>query len=173
MKRPVHKIFVCALMTMGSGVALAGPHHHDHGVIRLDVAVDGPQLSVMLQSPLDSFVGFERAPRTDAEKKRASEALRLLREGVPVLSPNAEAQCSLKLANVSAPVLEGQSKPKDGHADLEADYQFECAKPEQLTHLKTGFFDHFKHTKKVEVQVAGPKGQKKAKLSKAQATLQF
>ncbi|HEX4878608.1 MAG TPA: DUF2796 domain-containing protein [Limnobacter sp.] len=156
-----------------SGTALAGPHHHEHGVVRLDVAVDGQQLSVLLQSPLDSFVGFERAPRNDAEKKRAEDALRLLREGTPVLTPNAEAQCTLQQATVNAPVLEGKSKPKDGHADLEAEYQFTCASPEQLKQLKTGFYANFKHTKKVEVQLAGPKGQRKVSLSKAQATVQF
>ena len=58
-----------ALMLSALPVLAAQPAHaHVHGAVQLDVAVDGPTLTLTLEAPLDSVVGFERAPRTAAEK---------------------------------------------------------------------------------------------------------
>jgi hypothetical protein len=43
-------------------------HAHVHGQMKLDVAIDGPTVVIDMESPLDNIVGFERAPKTDAEK---------------------------------------------------------------------------------------------------------
>ena len=101
---------------------------------------------------------------------------------------DAGAQCQLKQAEVSAPVLEPGGKPaakagaasvasaaapkpapapspKDGeHADLEARYTFQCAQPGQLRTLDFGLFDAYKRIQRIHVQVAGPKGQSKVTL---------
>lgn len=150
-----------------AGTAVAGPH--DHGVIRINMAIEGEQLVVSLTSPLDSFVGFERAPRTDAEKERAATALKAMRSG-ELLQPSPEAQCTLKNAQVEAPVLEGKAKPQGGHADLEAEYEFACANPQALGAINLGYFDAFRWTKRVEVQHAGPNGQGQATLRRGRGT---
>ena len=54
-------------------------HAHVHGQIKLDVAVDGPTVVIDMASPLDNIVGFERAPKTDAEKKSVEDAVAQLR----------------------------------------------------------------------------------------------
>lgn len=161
------KVIVVSTVWLALAAPLAAQthHHHDHGVIRLDVAAEGQTINVFLESPLDSFVGFERAPRTEVEKKRAADALAALRSG-SLLEPNREAQCTLGSTEVKAPVLEGQAREKNGHADLEATYVFNCNQPDKLTAINTRFFEKFKHTKKVEAQVVGPKGQNKASLNK-------
>jgi hypothetical protein len=52
-----------------------GHHHatslgaHEHGSIKLDLAVEGPALEIELEGPAESFIGFEYAPKTDKEKK--------------------------------------------------------------------------------------------------------
>ena len=38
---------------------------HVHGVARIDLAVDGDQLTLSLEMPLDNLVGFEHAPVVD------------------------------------------------------------------------------------------------------------
>lgn len=118
-----------------------------------------------MQSPLDSFVGFERAPRTGAETKHATGSLTALRTG-NLLRPNRDAECTLVSAEVDAPVLEGKARDKNGHADLEANYLFKCNNASALKTLRVDFFDKFKYTKKVEVQIAGPEEQSKVTLSK-------
>jgi hypothetical protein len=180
MRRALRSLLL-ASGVLGSSVAHAGKAH-EHGVVRLDVSIEGPQLSIAMTAASDNWLGFERAPRTDAERKAAAEVLTRLRnpsQGAPLFAPNAQAQCQLAQAEVSAPVLEPAAKPaaapaappppapaKGGaeHADLEASYSFQCAQPAQLRTLDLGLFEAYKRIQRIEVQVAGPKGQAKVTL---------
>jgi len=175
--------FLVACMALAASAAHAGKAH-EHGVVRLDVSVEGSRLTIDMVAALDNWLGFERAPRTDAERKAAAEVLARLRnpqQGTPLFVPDAAAQCQLVKAEVSAPVLEPEAKPaaksatapasppaahKSGgeHADLEASYTFQCAQPTQLRTLELGLFDAYKRIQRIHVQVAGPKGQSKVTL---------
>lgn len=164
-------LLTLASLAGATGPAAAAGKAHEHGVMKLDVAVEGNILSIALESPLDSFLGFERAPRTDAERTAAAELLTRLRgpdRGAPLFSPDAAAQCTLNKAEVSAPVLEA-SKPaaaKDGHADLDASYAYTCTQPAQLKNLEVGLFEAFRRLKRIDVQVAGAQGQSKLTLTR-------
>lgn len=161
-----------ALALAGTGgTAWAAGKAHEHGVVKLDVAIDGNKLTVAMEAPLDNLLGFERAPRTDAERKAAAEVLARLRspsQGKPLLAADAAAQCTLSKAEVQAPVLEPGAKAgaADGHADVDADYEFTCAKPGELRSLTVGLFDAYKRIQRIDVQVAGAKGQSKATLKR-------
>ena len=161
-----------------TGLALAGSawagKAHEHGVMKLDIAVEGNTVSIALESPLDSFLGFERAPRTDAERKAAADLLGRLRspdKGTPLFTTDVAAQCTLSKAEVRAPVLEAPAAPaaaapKNGHADLDADYSFTCVQPAQLKSLDLGLFEAYRRLKRIDVQVAGPQGQSKLTLTR-------
>jgi hypothetical protein len=177
--------FLVACMALAAATAHAGKAH-EHGVVRLDVSVEGSRLTIDMVAALDNWLGFERAPRTDAERKAAAEVLARLRnpqQGTPLFVPDAAAQCQLVKAEVSAPVLEPGAKPaaksatapasppaahKSGgeHADLEASYTFQCAQSTPLRTLELGLFDAYKRIQRIHVQVAGPKGQSKVTLKR-------
>lgn len=177
--------FLVACMALAASAAHAGKAH-EHGVVRLDVSVEGSRLTIDMVAALDNWLGFERAPRTDAERKAAAEVLARLRnpqQGTPLFVPDAAAQCQLVKAEVSAPVLEPGAKPaaksatapaspaaahKSGgeHADLEASYTFQCAQSTPLRTLELGLFDAYKRIQRIHVQVAGPKGQSKVTLKR-------
>jgi hypothetical protein len=72
-------------------------------------------------------------------------------------------------------VLEPGTKPatKDEHADLDASYEFTCAKPDELRTLDVGLFDAYKRTQRIDVQVAGPKGQAKVTLKRPARKVQL
>jgi Protein of unknown function (DUF2796) len=61
--------------------SLAQGHAHVHGGARLDIAVEPRRILLFFETPLDNLVGFERAPRTDAERRRADEAVARLKAG--------------------------------------------------------------------------------------------
>jgi len=151
------------LAAAGAGAAYAAKPH-EHGVVKLDVAVEGDKLTVALEAPLDNLLGFERAPRTEAERKAASEVMARLRAPAGLFAADAAAQCALAKTDVQAPVLEGSAKAKDGHADLDATYEFKCAQPAQLRALDVGLFEAYKRIQRIDVQVAGPQGQSKTTL---------
>jgi hypothetical protein len=144
---------------------------HVHGQARLDIAVEGPVLSVHLESPLDSLLGFEHRPRTAAQRQAADAALARLRDAASWLRPPAAAQCQVTETVVEAAVLEahaagaapaGAAEP--AHADVDVHVAFRCAAPEQLTAIEVGLFEAFARMKRIDVQVASARGQSKQTL---------
>ena len=162
----------------GAGTTWAAGKAHEHGALKLDVAIEGNKLTISMEVPLDNLLGFERAPRTDAERKAAADVLARLRspaQGTPLFAVDPAAGCTLGKAEVQAPVLEPGAKPaaKDDHADLDASYEFTCARPDELRMLDVGLFDAYKRTQRIDVQVAGPKGQAKLTLKRPARKVQL
>ncbi len=168
MHRPALPWLLCA-GAIASTSALAAGKAHEHGALKLDVAIEGKRLTIEMEAPLDNLLGFERAPRTDAERQAATAVLARLRNperGARLFGPDAAAQCRLDTAEVQAPLLEaaaGASGQGD-HADLDARYEFTCAQPAELRTLAVGLFEAYPRIQRIDVQVAGPKGQSKATL---------
>lgn len=165
-----------------SGAAVAGKAHV-HGVVQVNVAIDGPQLRIDLDAPLDNLLGFERAPRTPAERQAAAELLTSLRQpatGARLFAPPPGAACVPTEAEVSAPALEpaaarpGAGQPQDpAHADLAASYSFRCQQPAALSGLQTGLFDAYRRIQRIEVLVAGPQGQVRQVLKRPQQQIRL
>ena len=90
-----------------AGVALAAsedghrehdPHEHGHGA--LDIALEGEELVAELRIPAVNVVGFEHAPRDDAEREAVHEAVVRFANAAAVLVPAADAECELEDAEV-------------------------------------------------------------------------
>ncbi|MBC7781251.1 MAG: DUF2796 domain-containing protein [Proteobacteria bacterium] len=166
---------VLASALAGSSAALA-QGAHVHGLVRLDVAVDVKTLTVKLQAPLDSLLGFEHRPRTPAQKTAAGAVLERINDVSALVRPEAAAMCMASQTNVESETLQS-SKPAGGkeaaHAELEATYQFTCAQPDKLTFIEFGFFDAFKRIQRIDVQVVGGKGQFKQTLKRPDKTLKL
>ncbi|WP_198320908.1 DUF2796 domain-containing protein [Azohydromonas aeria] len=169
MKHRLVPILMAAALAGPAGLVAAAPHGHahEHGVVRVQVGVDGPRLELALQAPLDSLLGFERAPRTDAERRAAEQALATLRQPQSWLQPDAAAGCTLETSNVDPGVLApGAPAPRDGHAEVEASYAWRCAQPQALRGLEIGLFDAFRRLQRIEVEVADANGQGRSTLKR-------
>ncbi|MBQ0960260.1 DUF2796 domain-containing protein [Ideonella sp. 4Y11] len=165
----IRRLPLLALLTAS---AWAGPAHQ-HGIARVDLALDGAELTIALEMPLDSLLGFERAPRTPAERQAAQAALARLRDGAALWRPDAAAQCTLQAATVSAPVLERPGAAAGAHADVDAEYRFRCAQPARLAEVDVRLFEAFSRLERVDVQTALPSGQRQARLSRSQPRLRL
>lgn len=161
--------FVMALFWMSSA-ALAGEHGHHahhahvHGVATLEVVVEGRQLHLRLESPLDNVLGFEHAPANAGERAKAKAAMATVRAGERLFTPTPAAACRLSEAHVDAPVLQGQGKA-DAHGDLDAGYRFECARPEQLKGVAVRLFEAFPGMARIDAAVVTDKGQRAHQLN--------
>ncbi len=153
---------VAALALVGAlacGTAAAAPH--EHGVGELDAAVDGSALVIEVRLPAEDVVGFERAPRTDAERARIEQVRKALADA-GLFTPNAEARCRVAgAAEVAVPAFGA----KDAHADFAATHRFECANAAALSAVDVGVFAAFGKVRRLKAQVAGPRGQKQATLT--------
>jgi hypothetical protein len=47
-------------------LVFANEESHVHGLIRMDLAIDAKTLTMQIEAPLDSLLGFEHRPRTEA-----------------------------------------------------------------------------------------------------------
>jgi hypothetical protein len=148
---------------------------HVHGQIKLDVAVEGPTVVVTMEAPLDNFLGFERAPRNDAEKKTVDEAVAKLRAADTLFAIDPAGNCKLGPVNLRAPVL-GLGKADAGdatgsHADIDATFAFNCATASAVKFIDVALFTAFKGPSQIEVQIVSPQGQFKRTLKRPNARL--
>lgn len=143
---------------------------HVHGRASLDVAIDGGQLSIDLDTPADNLLGFEHAPRSAAEQQQAGRVATLLGQPDKLFRLNPEAKCVAGKPTLDAPILSGK-KAKDEHSDIEAGYGFVCANPAALANLDVLLFDAFPRLNSIKLQLAGPKGQRGMSLQKRQRSV--
>lgn len=160
--------------TAGCSPARAGKAH-EHGVARLNLVQDGAQWSVELQLPLDTLVGFERAPRTAAERQAAQAALARLRDPQALirLEVGAPAACAVGLVEVDAPVLEGKGPVESGHADARVAIAFQCPESALPQRMDLPMFATFPRLKRVEAQAALQAGQRRYKLSPSNRVIEL
>lgn len=157
--RPLRPLLMLTALAACAAAQAHKPHQHGHA--SLAIAVDGRTLTVSLDAPLDGFLGFERAPRSDAERKAAAALLARLREPATLFKPDAAADCKPAGVTVTAPVLESGAKTGGEHADLEVEASFDCTNPQALRTLDVALFEAYPRLQRIDVQVAGPKGQQK------------
>ena len=149
--------------------ALAAPAHV-HGIAKMDLAVDGNSLTISLEMPLDSAVGFEHLPKTEKQKTALVEAINTLKKAAELFVPTAAGGCTVESVEVENPFPDGQAKA-NGHADFDANYVFLCVEPTSVKGLETSLFKRFRRLHRIEVQRATAGGQGAATMTPEQARI--
>jgi len=164
---------VAAVAATVAPAAGAGERAHQHGMARLDVAVEAKRITLQFDTPLDNLLGFERAPRNDAERRQADAAIARLKAAATMFRIDPAAGCTLgsvELASAAlklgaAKAVENADKQSD-HADLEGSFEFSCEAGAKAAYIDTALFA-FPTLRQVDVQVAAPAGQFKRTLTRA------
>lgn len=149
---------------------------HVHGAATLAVAIDGGTLTLLLESPTDSLVGFEQAPRTARERAAVTKMKQTLERPAALFVPTPAAACKSAGVKLESTLFEpghshhdpGAHEYAGGHADLDGEFVFRCARPDALRDLEVRLFDAFPRLKKLKVEIAGPRGQTAAQLTPRQ-----
>ena len=156
---------------------------HVHGVGKLDVALDGNTLSMHLDSPLVNLIGFEHAATSTKDRQAAQDMAKTLRDAAKVFVTSTAASCTVSqvklVSSAIAPALLGEAPAaksaahddQDGHADLDADFVFQCAAPAQLRQIDVKLFEAFKGFVSIDVQLVTAKRQGAAKLTPSSSVI--
>jgi hypothetical protein len=119
-------IFTVFLAASAASVSVWGHDAHVHGAARLDVVVDGPVLSLQLESPLDNLLGFEHEPRNKAEQDKAARMAAKLRATEKLFVPTPDAACKPEQVSLASSALtpellgEQASEHADAHTNAHA-----------------------------------------------------
>jgi hypothetical protein len=164
---------LCALAT-----SFAAEHAHVHGVVSLNVAIEANTVSLQLEAPLDSLVGFEHAPRTAAQTQAVSAMFERFKSPQALFILDAGAQCTLKRSTAESDALKADAGKKsaagDGHADLDADIEFDCKQAGSLRSIDlSGLLAAFPRIGRVEAQIVSPAGQFKQSLRRPERVLRW
>ena len=124
------------------------PHEHGHGA--LDIVLEGEELVAELRIPAVNVVGFEHAPRDDAEREAVHEAVVRFANAAAVLVPAADAECEIEDAEAEIAGTDhdgnwrvgAQGEVEEGHegedhdSDAHAKHEHEEGEHEEEGHAK-------------------------------------
>lgn len=158
---------------------VAGQGAHVHGLGRLDLAQEGPEIHLGLEVPAASLIGFEHAPRRDVERVALEKAVAALKDGPALFRLTEAARCTLAEVAVESALLEPGNGARDhdqhqhqhqgqlaeGHADILAEYRFVCADPAALRGVHVMLFERFPALERLQAQVVTDRAQAGAELT--------
>lgn len=161
---------------------------HEHGVGRLNAALDGQTLELELESPAMNLVGFEHAATTDADKAKVVAVRAQLEKPLELFNLPKAAGCVVATQELESPLFgdkpdaddHDEEDAKDGHehhqdhSEIHAHYQFSCSAPGALKTLNlANIFNTFPATQKIQVQLISPSGQQGVEVTAKAAALKF
>jgi hypothetical protein len=169
---------------------------HVHGIAALNLALEGNQVQLELDSPAANVVGFEHVPSSDEDQAAMDKAVARLENGDALFRFNDEAGCRMQAATVTSELIEDEhagahdqdahdhadeeagdhdEHGHDGepHADILAAYHFECDSPNQLARLTVGLFEAFTGMEEIKVQYVIENKQGAAELTAQDQVVKF
>ena len=159
---------------------------HEHGIGRLNAALDGQTLELELESPAMNLVGFEHAATTDADKAKVASVRARLEKPLVLFNLPKAAGCVVAMQELESPLFGDKPDADDDHdedakgehhhehSEIHAHYQFTCAAPGALKNLDlANIFNTFPATRKIQVQLISPSGQQGVEVTAKAAALKF
>ena len=159
---------------------------HEHGVGRLNAALDGQTLELELESPAMNLMGFEHVATTDADKAKVAAVRAQLEKPLVLFNLPTAAGCVIAKQELESPLFGDKPDADDDHdhdakdehhhdhSDIHAHYQFSCSSPGALkTFDLANIFNTFPATLKIQVQLISPSGQQGVEVTAKSDALKF
>lgn len=163
---------------------------HVHGVGRVNLVLEGGDIHLELVSPAAGIVGFEHAPRSEADHAALDRAVAALKSGDRLFQFNSGAGCRMENVSITSSLREAErgthkreeradsarkahAHESENHADIEAAYHFDCANPAGLDQLTVELFATFPGTERLIVQFVLGDRQGLAELTPTNPVLKF
>jgi hypothetical protein len=151
-------VFV-ALALLSSSAALSAQHVHGRGT--LDIGLEGVSGRAVFRAPGDDVYGFEREPRTAAERtKRDSALARLRASGNTLLRFDPSFGCRVTADSVMV------KADRAGHGEVEARFAIACRTEPVGKPIRFGFSAAFPGVERVVVQLVTDRTQTSATITR-------
>ena len=124
---------------------------HVHGIAGLNLALEGEEVHVELDSPAANIVGFEHAPSSEADHAALDKAVATLKNGDRLFKFNSEAGCRMEKAEITSALLDDEHDDH-GHETKEA-HEHDEHKHEKHGHEEHGHDKHEEHAGEVHSDI--------------------
>ncbi len=131
---------------------------HVHGVVEMNIAIEGDRLYLELLSPAANIVGFERSPNSIEQEAAIADALKILEWGEELFGLLDSAECSFADITMESDIdsehseEEHASQAREVHSEFVPNYEISCSNPEQLNQIEVMLFAAFLGVEEIEVQ---------------------
>ena len=166
---------------------------HTHGDAELAIVLEDGAVTIEFDSPLYNVLGFEHAPKTDAQNATLDRAKTVLGDGDALFTFNPEAECQAinDIQDISFfhtdkhDDHEGHDDEHDDeheddhddhddhdevtHRDVLLTYNYTCQNPDSLSEISVNLFELFTGLSEVDVTYLGPSVQKQVRLTASQS----
>lgn len=165
---PVLRLTLFSALTLGTTLANAADNlaAHQHGHATLQVALDGPALSILMTSPGHNLFGFEHEPVTTEEHAQVRSAIDWLTQ-TPLVDTDASS-CRVIQASVESGFDNHTELPQDhdrGHSDLEVTQEVHCDSLPDDGGWQSPLPHQFPQLQQLEVEWLSNEGQGSARLT--------
>ncbi|MBX3618231.1 DUF2796 domain-containing protein [Nitrosomonas sp.] len=147
-----------AASSCGAIASAEHPMHepHVHGIAVLNIVLEKNEVHLTLESPAMNLLGFEHAPVTDEQKAVFRITQQTLTEATGLFTfPGAN--CQLQSSDIQMLEKQTHSDHDDHghaseHADIHANYRFNCSQIQQLNDITTHLFAVFPGIQQIKAQ---------------------
>lgn len=134
--------------------AVCGEHSlvaHEHGSIKLGMAIEKNIIEIDLDGPSEAFINFEHLPKTEKEKNIFNHAKNLWEKKIfDLISFDKKLNCKISEASFKQIIDE---KEAGAHSDIEAKAKISCTGNLAGTEVQVSLKKHFKNIKKLVAEI--------------------
>ena len=154
---------------LATSLASASEHSlgaHEHGTLKLGMAVEKNSVDIDLDGPTESFISFEYLPKTEKEKKVFNNVKNLWEKHfLELVTFDKKLNCKISEANfkqiidqketaeAQAMIKDAKKKEEGVHSDIEAKAKISCSGDIAGTNVQISLKKQFKNIKKLTVEV--------------------
>jgi hypothetical protein len=157
--------FVLSLLLLGaqdvSGAEKRHAHSHVHGAAEMNIVVEGKSVVVEFRAPTEGIMGFEHEAKSDADKKKHDDAVKILKERfAEMVSLEKKLGCTPGAAEVTVARTDAAGKEAGGsvktggeHREVRARHIFTCQSDPTGSRVRFGVTKLFPNIHELKVQV--------------------
>lgn len=161
------KTFIFLFVFIASYNLFASGKKHVHGAVTLEMSIEKNTMEIEIDSPAESFLGFEHKAKSEKEKNIFNNAENLwVKDLLKIFTPEEKLECSITQSSFKQ-VLEG-----DNHSDIEAKAVITCKKNLAGSSLLVSLKKYFPHMEKINIDLVSEQT-KSIEIKKALETIKL
>lgn len=151
---------------------------HVHGNAELTIAIDKNSIDLNLAAPAESLLGFEHKATTPNELAKLSAMRKYLSQHTNVINFSGS-ECLIKEINIDTnDILDTNHQESDhshklSHAEVTMNYQYDCAKGNNISSATVQLFKYFKTLEKIDVMWLNASKQSFVELNERNIEIRF